>query len=629
MGDPNPQGTQAFPIFNYFSPLAEMPAGAAMRAEDPAPSWPHGAAELAPTHRPGPSPASSPRSERAASSSALISVSEGGRQRSEVSAAAPSVLAALDAAQVSGSCVQGSALAVGGALPASTGLNVLSLPQRQIPLPPERSLAIPGPPVSATVTQAATSKQQVPALHLSVYQRGVEPPAEGSSVLGIGFSDEEADPLCTPEIKGDPPQGQQQFASSISSYGALPLPVGIKPMTSQHLSPPMRGDLNDSDHWATEDPRGCPSPRLTPPSFQQGREVSPAHASSWTSSPGASHWTLNPPHRPSQPESVMESPELPVAPVSSSASLIPPEEALLALQGHPELQALLSLLPSKQDMLTLATEMRASWQRDLHVVQTDVSTLQARVQTMEDSHASLQSQVSSLQQASATRDALHRSLITQMDDQENRNRRNNVRLRGVPESIRPQDLTISLTRFFNSILGRGPEEKIELDRAHRALRPQSTDPSRPRDVICRIHLYSLKEEIMRKARTSGELTINGSKIDLFPDLSRRTLRLRASLRPLLNALQSRNIVYRWGFPFALHVRHHDTTLTFRTPADLPILLKALDLPPIRLPDWDLAFLNLFPPTDTGTAEKHPLALTPKHQRSRRRLGPPSSSGTGT
>lgn len=250
--------------------------------------------------------------------------------------------------------------------------------------------------------------------------------------------------------------------------------------------------------------------------------------------------------------------------------LLPPEEAILTLQGHPELRALLSLLPSKQDMLSLTTELKTVWSQDLKTVQTDVTALQTRMQVLEDSQASLKSLASSIQTASAKRDELHHPLINQMDDQENHSRQNNIRLRGIPESVRPQDLIPSLTKLFNTIFGKYPKDKIEFDRAHRALRPQSADPSRPQDVVCRVHLYSLKEEIMRKARVTGDLTIEGSKIGLFPDLSRRTLRLRASLRPLLSILQAQNIVYRWGFPFALHVRHQDTTLTFRSPANLPI-----------------------------------------------------------
>lgn len=74
----------------------------------------------------------------------------------------------------------------------------------------------------------------------------------------------------------------------------------------------------------------------------------------------------------------------------------------------------------------------------------------------------------------------------------------------------------------------------------------------------------------------------------------RTLRLRAALNPLLAVLQTRGIPYRWGFPFALQVRHNDVSATFQSWSDLPLLLKTLGLPDITLPDWDSLFRS-FPP----------------------------------
>lgn len=61
--------------------------------------------------------------------------------------------------------------------------------------------------------------------------------------------------------------------------------------------------------------------------------------------------------------------------------------------------AVLCLLPSKQDIILLATELKTAWRQDLQTVQTDVTTLQARMQTLEDSQASLKSLVSSIQSA--------------------------------------------------------------------------------------------------------------------------------------------------------------------------------------------------------------------------------------
>lgn len=73
---------------------------------------------------------------------------------------------------------------------------------------------------------------------------------------------------------------------------------------------------------------------------------------------------------------------------------------------------------------------------------------------------------------------------------------------------------------------------MELDRIHRALGPRLNDPARPRDVICRLHHYTHKENIVRKAWKVGNF--DGAPIKILPGLSRATLLCRAMLRPLLD-----------------------------------------------------------------------------------------------
>lgn len=413
----------------------------------------------------------------------------------------------------------------------------------------------------------------------------------------------------------------------ILSSSATPL-RGLTPSSAR---PAHETPHNLSENWAQEHQQGyssqCASPLHVP-----GSQVSlPAHQD-WASSPGSATWGVSPPRTATISGTPPRVDNPSAADPSASNHLLPPEVALLALQGHPELRALLSLLPSKHDMQTLACDLKSAWQHDLQAVQSEVDTIHARVQKLEENQSSMQQLLTTVQRSTSTRESLHQSLISQLDDLENRNRRNNIRLKGVPESIHATALIPTLTKFFNTILNKEPDTSIEFDRAHRALRPQSTDPARPRDVVCRIHLYSLKEEIMRKSRLSADLNIAGSKVSLFPDLSRRTLRLRAATKPLLSLLQDRRIPYRWGFPFALQVRHQDKSATFKSPADLPLFLNALDLPEVTLPEWDDAFFNVFPSTggtDAATSKRHPLALTPRQQRTRRRLGSTSPKDSNT
>ncbi|XP_056372467.1 uncharacterized protein LOC130267160 isoform X2 [Hyla sarda] len=182
-----------------------------------------------------------------------------------------------------------------------------------------------------------------------------------------------------------------------------------------------------------------------------------------------------------------------------SSTLPPPAQAVALLKGHPELQALLSFLPTKSDMSAMASDFKSAWCQDLQSVKQYAAELQGRVGGLEyfqgTVHDSMRDMQNALQPTSN-----HHALAEHLDDVENRSCRNNIRIRGLPTATRSQDLQPTVIGIFNMLLGCLPETHIEIDRVHRVLKAPSTDPARPRDVICSIHCYTLKEQIMPKIR---------------------------------------------------------------------------------------------------------------------------------
>lgn len=80
-------------------------------------------------------------------------------------------------------------------------------------------------------------------------------------------------------------------------------------------------------------------------------------------------------------------------------------------------------------------------------------------------------------------------------DLDNRNRRNNLRNRGAPESV--TDLTSYTTKLFKSPLPNMAASSLMCDCIHRGLR---TNP--PRDILLCMKDFLTKEEILRAARNS-------------------------------------------------------------------------------------------------------------------------------
>ncbi|CAH2249014.1 Hypothetical predicted protein [Pelobates cultripes] len=72
------------------------------------------------------------------------------------------------------------------------------------------------------------------------------------------------------------------------------------------------------------------------------------------------------------------------------------------------------------------------------------------------------------------------------EDLSNRSRRNNILIRGIPETISMELLQPTLTEAFQSLLPESLKAEPLMDRAHRALRSPAAN-TQPQDVIVRMH----------------------------------------------------------------------------------------------------------------------------------------------
>lgn len=158
-------------------------------------------------------------------------------------------------------------------------------------------------------------------------------------------------------------------------------------------------------------------------------------------------------------------------------------------------------------------------------------------------------EIQQLQLSSHTHDVLLRELHRHLEDLDNRGRLHILRVRGLPESVGHNQLAQATIAIFNDLLGRPPESPIEYERLHRALKPRGRDTDLPRDVVCCLVNFKIKEEILRRARERRTLLYQGTDIKIFQDLLPITLQNRHDLRPLLDLLCTKGIQYRWKFPF--------------------------------------------------------------------------------
>ncbi|CAH2284411.1 Hypothetical predicted protein [Pelobates cultripes] len=118
-----------------------------------------------------------------------------------------------------------------------------------------------------------------------------------------------------------------------------------------------------------------------------------------------------------------------------------------------------------------------------------------------------------------------------MADAEDRSRRNNLRLRGVPESVMPNDLPAYVQGLLRAYAPDIPTDMFLIDRVHRVPKPRNLPGTIPRDVLLRAHYYHIKEAVLRASRTRSEPHENYATIKILADLSAATLKRRRDFQP--------------------------------------------------------------------------------------------------
>uniref|UniRef100_A0A8C5PYF3 Uncharacterized protein n=1 Tax=Leptobrachium leishanense TaxID=445787 RepID=A0A8C5PYF3_9ANUR len=242
----------------------------------------------------------------------------------------------------------------------------------------------------------------------------------------------------------------------------------------------------------------------------------------------------------------------------------------------------LAEMPTRADIREMIAEVRDSLQQDISNLRTEVETLETRVAGLE--HEATCAAEKEQQEPSIPPQTLS-GVWRKLDDLHIRSRRQNLRIRGVPET--ETATRRYLVGLFNFLLGAREVHPEDLARAHRALRPTPTSPDEPpRDIICCLSSFTLKERIYLSARAQRTWDFRGARISIFNDLSPTTFQARRFLRPVTQVLQREKIPYRWGYPLSLSVRHNNLTLSIRTPEDVSQFMRSLNLPELQVQAWE-------------------------------------------
>uniref|UniRef100_H3A7L6 L1 transposable element RRM domain-containing protein n=1 Tax=Latimeria chalumnae TaxID=7897 RepID=H3A7L6_LATCH len=207
---------------------------------------------------------------------------------------------------------------------------------------------------------------------------------------------------------------------------------------------------------------------------------------------------------------------------------------------------------------------------------------------LSDLHSEVSSINNKLDRVSQHLEASERNMISEIhrlrdkcDDLENWVRRSNLRIVGLPEGIEGRDPVSFVEKLLVEVLGEATfPGRVEVERAHRALRPRSREGERRRIVIFKLLRFPDKVRILRRARELGQLTYCNQKIFLFLDISSE---LQAKRREFMEArclCHSLQLPFSLLHPVKLRVSLKDSPKFFTDPEEAVGFLKQVPDPPL-------------------------------------------------
>lgn len=196
-----------------------------------------------------------------------------------------------------------------------------------------------------------------------------------------------------------------------------------------------------------------------------------------------------------------------------------------------------------------------------------ITEAEQRVSTVEDQVASLELRLTQVENKQVT-------MAEQIDDAENRSRRDNIRILNLKEGTEGDHPLEFFESWLPTLLGLSAAKgRIKLDRAHRTAGPRG---DRPRPVIIKLHNSRDKPRILAAARKVKNLEHGGSRIFIHQDLSSAVRLKRRSYNDVVRKLIDKDIRFMMRFPARLVIRHNGTERSFSDAEEARRFLATLD-----------------------------------------------------
>ncbi|KAJ1097808.1 hypothetical protein NDU88_002925 [Pleurodeles waltl] len=163
---------------------------------------------------------------------------------------------------------------------------------------------------------------------------------------------------------------------------------------------------------------------------------------------------------------------------------------------------------------------------------------------------------------------------------EDRSRRDNIRILGIPENEEGSDMQTFLTSTLPKMISLDFDPPLEFQRAHRIGPKRSDNSSRPRPIIACLLRHNQTRQILQVARNHGPFRIDQHEIRITADYSKETNKRRKAFLALRPRLRKLEMKYGLFDPARMWVTKNGVSKDFYNPDELRLFLDSFQSQPM-------------------------------------------------
>lgn len=229
-------------------------------------------------------------------------------------------------------------------------------------------------------------------------------------------------------------------------------------------------------------------------------------------------------------------------------------DAVVSSEPEPTLKEVLSAVNACRGSLSDLCDQLRGLKEELCSMSQELQNTIERTSNLEERLSQLEDTLQPMRQEFRFMQTQMDTYKSKMDEMENRLRRQNVRLLGLPEGSEGACPEMFLEKWIREVFGAETfSHFFAIERAHRVPTRINTSSSCPRPLIMKLFSYRDKIVLMQKAREKGDIFYKDIRISIYPDYSPDLQKKRAGFVEIKRSLRNMKISYALLYPARLRI----------------------------------------------------------------------------